>query len=46
MFHQLDPKVRGDGLGLCIVNKIAEQHGGKVWVESEFGKGSRFYVSL
>jgi len=46
MFRQLDPKVGGDGLGLCIVNKIAERHDGRVWVESEVGKGSRFYVLL
>ncbi len=46
MFHQLDPKVSGEGLGLCIVNKIAERHDGRVWVESEVGKGSRFFVSL
>ncbi len=47
MFYRLDPKsTQGDGLGLNIVRKILDRHNGKVWVESEYGKGSRFYVSL
>ncbi len=36
----------GTGLGLAIVYSIAEQHGGKVWVESELGKGSTFYLQV
>jgi signal transduction histidine kinase len=36
----------GSGLGLAIVRSIAEQHGGKVWVESELGKGSTFYLQI
>ncbi|KAF4666761.1 hypothetical protein FOL46_002866 [Perkinsus olseni] len=36
----------GLGLGLAICTKVSELHGGKIWVESELGKGSQFYVSL
>jgi len=47
IFCRLDPDiVMGEGLGLTIVRKILNRHGGKVWVESEPGKGSRFFVSL
>jgi two-component system sensor histidine kinase/response regulator len=34
------------GLGLAIAKSIVELHGGRIWVRSELGKGSRFYVSL
>ncbi|HEY0808821.1 MAG TPA: ATP-binding protein, partial [Longimicrobiales bacterium] len=37
---------QGIGLGLVIVKGIIEAHGGRVWVESEVGAGSRFSFSL
>lgn len=47
IFCRLDPKTgTGEGLGLSIINKILTRHGGKVWVESEPDKGSKFFVSL
>jgi signal transduction histidine kinase len=39
-------KAEPKGLGLTIVQKILNRLGGKVWMESEKGKGSKFYVSL
>ncbi len=41
-----DRRFAGMGLGLYICRGIVEQHGGRIWVESTLGEGSRFEVSL
>lgn len=47
LFQRVDRKsTPGDGLGLTAVQRILSRHNGKVWLESEFGKGSTFFVSL
>lgn len=45
-FEMLNTRATGHGLGLTIVRDLVAAHGGIVWVESELGRGAKFYFKL
>ena len=46
LFNRLNPEIEGTGIGLTLVRRIVEVHGGRIWVESHPGEGTTFLFTL
>ncbi|MFQ5709138.1 MAG: ATP-binding protein [bacterium] len=46
VFYRGDTRISGHGMGLALAKKIVMKHEGRIWLESEAGKGSKFYFTI
>lgn len=46
IFNKLDARTEGSGIGLTLVKRIIEVHNGKIWLNSQLGKGTTFYFTI